>query len=101
MSKYKELKNRILELEQDLKIETLKNQKLNSAFKNSTEHCVLLSERCDQLVNLKNMLIQENSSLKNFNESKTEAISDLISQNIEKDKEISSLRFMINEMKGW
>ena len=122
MSKYKDLKSRIIELEQDVETETLKNNKLNEALKNclknlkdanfvietkekALENCQKYyldsTQRCSELSEVKDMLIEENNQLKSFNESKTETISDLISQNIEKDKEISHLKYMIKEMRGW
>lgn len=122
MSKYKELKNRIIELEQDVKIETLKNKKLNEALKNclqnlkdanftvemkdkAFDHCqtyyIESAKRCSELTEVKDMLIEENNKLKSFNESKTESISNLVSQNIAKDTEISHLKYMIEQMRGW
>jgi spore germination protein YaaH len=108
MSEYKKLKNKIFKLEQDVETETLKNNKLNEALKNSMQnwkdltvkHSELI-QRKDEINEVKNMLIIENSNLKSFNERKTETISDLISQNLTKDNEISHLKYMIEQMRGW
>jgi len=119
---YAALSTCYIELEQDVETETLKNKKLNEALKNclqnlkdanftveikdkAFDHCQAYymesAKRISELSEVKDMLITENSRLKSFNERKTSTISDLISQNIEKDNEISHLKYMIKEMKGW
>jgi transcriptional regulator NrdR family protein len=99
--KYKELKNRLIELEQDIETETLKNKKLNEALKNCLQNFKDSAQRGAELSEVKHMLIEENNKLKSFNESKTENISNLITDSIAKDKEIAHLRFMLNEMRHW